>query len=210
MIAVWRMKKTFVPLGTSYPEKELKYFISDSKIGAILHSTNYINKKNLFKYNEIHNICNVNKIDSIKNINVDNNNKNTNINNDDMKKKIVGVNIANLRIPLFDLSHSTLQSDLMPDSDFDNLICNDDLNKNERKKITLSNDDNSNNNDNNNNRNIDSGDNKNDDNDDRNIDFNENSVKPSDALILYTSGTTGRPKGVAHTRHVITKINLSR
>ena len=71
------------------------------------------------------------------------------------------------------------------------------------KKITLSND-------NNNNSNIDSGNNKNDGNDDKNIDFNANSVKPSDALILYTSGTTGRPKGVAHTRHVITKINLSR
>jgi acyl-coenzyme A synthetase/AMP-(fatty) acid ligase len=41
MIAAWKTNLTFVPLSTSHPEQELKYFVEDSSMGILLHSLGY-------------------------------------------------------------------------------------------------------------------------------------------------------------------------
>jgi acyl-CoA synthetase (AMP-forming)/AMP-acid ligase II len=38
MIGSWKSNLTFVPLSTSHPEQELKYFVDDSNMGLLLHS----------------------------------------------------------------------------------------------------------------------------------------------------------------------------
>ena len=38
MIAAFKANLTFVPLSTSHPEQELKYFVEDSNMGLLLHS----------------------------------------------------------------------------------------------------------------------------------------------------------------------------
>jgi acyl-CoA synthetase (AMP-forming)/AMP-acid ligase II len=38
MIGSWKSNLTFVPLSTSHPEQELKYFVEDSNMGLLLHS----------------------------------------------------------------------------------------------------------------------------------------------------------------------------
>ena len=42
MIAAFKANLTFVPLSTSHPEKELKYFVEDSNMGLLLHSLGII------------------------------------------------------------------------------------------------------------------------------------------------------------------------
>ena len=44
MIAAWKTNLTFVPLSTSHPEQELKYFVEDSSMGILLHSLGYLFK----------------------------------------------------------------------------------------------------------------------------------------------------------------------
>lgn len=39
MLTTWKLGKIFLPLSTSHPEHELKYFITDSKMGLLLHSS---------------------------------------------------------------------------------------------------------------------------------------------------------------------------
>lgn len=47
MLACWHLKFTFVPLSPSHPEKELNYFVNDSKLSAILHSLPDDNDNNI-------------------------------------------------------------------------------------------------------------------------------------------------------------------
>ena len=48
MISSWKANKTFVPLSTSHPEQELKYFVEDSNMGLILHSLGFFSSSFLF------------------------------------------------------------------------------------------------------------------------------------------------------------------
>jgi malonyl-CoA/methylmalonyl-CoA synthetase len=40
MLATWRLGKRFVPLSITHPEQELRYFVEDSSICAIIYSAN--------------------------------------------------------------------------------------------------------------------------------------------------------------------------